>query len=277
MEENKLPTVQEFYENISLYTKYPVTKTDINEVFDLIFTLNTIDCYCIKCGSHSVFKPEDNRPEQRQGMSNSTFIVAKGNRWNADIGSDTINVFKRFYCSRDNNHRLMFDLLIVDSELQKIGQHPSIADISSHDIKRFKNILGSQYFAEYNRAIGLFSHGVGVGSFVYLRRIIENFIISPAYEKALGSANFDKGVYEKSRVREKVTILKDYLPQFLVENSILYSVISKGIHELTEEECNEYFPILKGCLDFVLTELVEKHEVELQRQALAQKLGQLKK
>ena len=37
-------------------------------------------------------------------------------------------------------------------------------------------ILGKQYYNELKRSIGLHSHGVGISSFVYLRRIIEKLV-----------------------------------------------------------------------------------------------------
>ena len=40
-------------------------------------------------------------------------------------------------------------------------------------------------------------------------------------------------------------MLKDALPEILVGNSTVYGIVSKGIHELSEEDCISYFPILK--------------------------------
>lgn len=38
------------------------------------------------------------------------------------------------------------------------------------------------------------------------------------------------------RVEDKIKLLKDYLPQMLVDNKVVYGIMSKGIHELSEEE-----------------------------------------
>ena len=38
---------------------------------------------------------------------------------------------------------------------------------------------------------------------------------------------------------EKIVMLRTELPQFLVDNREWYGLVSKGIHELTEEECKE--------------------------------------
>ncbi|KKL23256.1 hypothetical protein LCGC14_2427220 [marine sediment metagenome] len=40
-------------------------------------------------------------------------------------------------------------------------------------------------------------------------------------------------------------MIKDYLPEFLVENRSLYAILSKGIHALSEDECLQYFETVK--------------------------------
>ncbi len=67
---------------------------------------------------------------------------------------------------------------------------------------------------------------------------------------------------KKQRFAEKIDRLKSYLPQYLVEKPLIYSIISKGIHELSEEECKEYFPFLLAAIERVLTEDLSKKEEE---------------
>jgi len=47
------------------------------------------------------------------------------------------------------------------------------------------------------------------------------------------------------------------LPSFLVENRGLYSILSKGIHSLSEEECLRYFDTVRVGIELILD---EKHE-----------------
>jgi hypothetical protein len=48
---------------------------------------------------------------------------------------------------------------------------------------------------------------------------------------------------------------------------VLYSVISKGIHELTEEECIKYYPVLKNSIESILHELnAAKKKIEIANQ-----------
>ena len=61
-------------------------------------------------------------------------------------------------------------------------------------------------------------------------------------------------------MNERVKLLKDHLPKFLVENNETYSILSKGLHELSEENCLEYFLTMKDSIRLILDEIIEKNE-----------------
>jgi hypothetical protein len=69
---------------------------------------------------------------------------------------------------------------------------------------------------------------------------------------------------------ERIELLKDELPEFLVENKAMYSILSKGIHELSEEECLTAFPILKVGIEIIL-------DVKLEAAKKEKKLAEAKK
>ena len=48
---------------------------------------------------------------------------------------------------------------------------------------------------------------------------------------------------------EKIETLSDYLPDLLVRNKNLYGIVSKGIHELSEEEFLAMFPCIRTGID----------------------------
>ncbi len=111
------------------------------------------------------------------------------------------------------------------------------------------------YYRELTRAVGLASHGVGIGSFVYLRRIFER-LIDEASKTAAKVKGWDPVLFQQSRMEEKIRLLKDFLPAFLVEQRQLYSILSKGIHALTETECLESFPIVRAGIELILDQKV---------------------
>jgi len=270
-----LKNPEDFYVREGLYTVHEIDNSTKEIVYNLLFSLETVDCYCADCGSNSVFKPDDNRPKKSIPGLGSHWPIISFEEWSINLENSTLLETKKFICSRNENHALIFHVLIKDKKLQKIGQYPSIRDLNIAEINGFKSILKDQFFKEYSTAIGLHSHGVGIGAFVYLRRIVENFIINPAHEEAKESAQWSEDEFQKKRMKERIDSLKDYLPDYLVTNKVLYSVVSKGIHELSEDECNEYFPLVTSILNYILTELKEKKETERSKAEMAKRLSDL--
>lgn len=141
--------------------------------------------------------------------------------------------------------------------LIKIGQYPSIADFHIYEIKQYDKLLSNDVLKEFTKAIGLAANGVGIGSFVYLRRIFENLILE-SFKEAKLEGKLQEETFNKSRMDEKIGLLKDYLPSFLVENKSIYSILSKGIHELDENTCLEYFETMKLGIEIILDQKLEK-------------------
>lgn len=65
-------------------------------------------------------------------------------------------------------------------------------------------------------------------------------------------------------------MLSSYLPSALTSNTVLYGILSKGIHELTEEQCLTYFPVLKDCLYMILDQWEEMRKKKKRKNQLKQ-------
>ena len=57
-------------------------------------------------------------------------------------------------------------------------------------------------------------------------------------------------------------MLSDYLPKSLVEKKSLYSILSMGIHQLTNEDAVEIFDIIFDNLKDILDEVISKKEYD---------------
>jgi hypothetical protein len=123
-------------------------------------------------------------------------------------------------------------------------QYPSKADLATPEMQKYRKVLGDETFRELTRSVGLASHGVGVGAFVYLRGIFE-ILIEKARQEASTEQGWDEQAFEKDRLDEKILRLKSHLPQFLVNNRALYGIRSVGVHKLSEVECLEAFPFVR--------------------------------
>jgi hypothetical protein len=240
-EMEELPTPQEFFVEIPLYRSFVIEGLAQEEVTNLVFPVDSIDCYCEECNNESVFRPQY-KPGPRFGLSEDF----KG----------IIQV--TFHCARNESHLLRFVVFASGYIIEKIGQLPSQADLVRGDIEKYRSVL-RQRFSEFTRAIGLAAHGVGIGSFVYLRRILED-LIERAHKEASHDAGWDEPKYQRSRVVERIGLLHFHLPSFLVNNASLYGIVSKGIHELSESECLAHFSLMRSSIELILDERLAQRE-----------------
>jgi hypothetical protein len=247
------PTKKEFCIDYPLYEEYTFAEIHDQEGWNVIFSQEPIDTYCPECNSHSIF---------HQHINGSVPQYVDG--W---VGSRHFNVLLR--CSRNSDHRLYFLFDVEGRTVQKIGQYPSLADLNTYDVRQYSAVLSKEDFKEFTKAIGLAAHGVGVGSFVYLRRIFEN-LVDAAYQVAKSDDGWDDDAYRNGRMAERIQLLEGHLPDFLVENRSMYKILSQGLHELTESECLAAFPAVKMGIEMVLDE-------QLAAAAKQQKLEQAKK
>jgi len=216
---------------------------------------DSIDLYCIHCKGKSVFKPAEYGQINHRELPSVAFF-------NHRIPFGALH----FNCTRIADH--YFGMLIMDfkTHIIKIGQYPSKGDIEIPDFDRFSKVIPSIFLNDVKKAIGLASHGVGAGSFVYLRRVIE-FFISDARDRAESDKVLNLDDFKKAKVLDKIEMLKIYLPEFLYKNKEAYSILSKGIHELSEEDCLNAFSFLKNTIELILEErLAEKNKVDKQNQ-----------
>ena len=236
------PTPKQFYIDYPLYEEFTFSKVQDRAGWNIKYFSGTIDTFCPDCSSHSIFSHtrSNTQHEAEAWVHDHLFEVT-------------------LTCSRRKEHQLYFLFRVRGRTIQKIGQFPSLATLNLYDLRQYSAIIEKESFREFTKAIGLAAHGVGVGSFIYLRRIFEG-LIGHAHQLAQAHTSWDESLYIKSRMAEKIQMLSDQLPQFLVEHKALYSILSKGVHELTEEECLKAFPVVKLGIEMILDAKLREHE-----------------
>jgi hypothetical protein len=157
----------------------------------------------------------------------------------------------------------------------KIGQDIALMEFESWKIKSYRKVLSKEKQKELIRAIGLASHGVGIGSFVYLRRIFED-LIEKAHLEAKKTDGWNEEEYLKFRISDKIDCLKDFLPDFLVKNKAIYSILSKGIHELSEQICLTYFDTILLGIERILEAKLESNRKKKRDEIAEKKITELK-
>jgi hypothetical protein len=258
-----------------LYEEFEYKRDQVWDVMLLKYFKGAIDCYCPECGRESTFRgttpqaPTDHiRKPQLESKRKSVGITTESPVLNNGVFEVTLQ------CSRNTSHLHNYLFLIqtklikvkapkftTEYSVTKIGQYPSFSDLNIYKVKKYKSVLSKQMLGELSRAIGLASHDVGVGSYVYLRRVFEN-LIEEAHQEAVNEKQWSEEKYQKSRMLEKIKILRHHLPTFLVDNPEMYGLLSKGIHELKETECLDHFDTLKIGIELILDEKLENKEKE---------------
>jgi len=160
-------------------------------------------------------------------------------------------------CKRNDRYKIHFFAIRNKNVIMKLGQLPSLADIQFAELgKKYAGYLSDDELSEFKKAIDLAASGYGSGSFVYLRRIFERLIKS-AYREHKDTLNIEEKDFLAKRMAEKAQILKDHLPSQLLEMKGVYRVLSRGVHELSEQECLTYFPALRLSIELILDQKIE--------------------
>lgn len=253
----------EFILNAPLYDLHIIPDIQVIEPL-LRGPILRFDGHCPHCKQYTTYLRQTNMSE----MTWNSFII------NKKLPDNIVTA--KYVCSRNSQHVLAVVYEIDDSNcVQKIGQLPSLAQIAQDEGKKYRGVLRGEGASEYHKAVGLAAHGVGIGSFVYLRRIFERLVFGRFDEHKIEQGWKEEDFF-KLRMDEKIAFLKDYLPDFLVQNRGIYGILSKGIHALSEKECLEFFPILKSSIVFILEDDQRKLDDLKRREEIAKALTQFK-
>jgi hypothetical protein len=241
----------EFYFETPLYES--ISKSD----FEKDIHNGDVDAYSAKNGIDTTYKIYS---REVNGQYDSAF---------PDVYRITLT------CKRKDDDVLRFFVFDNDEVVVKLGQYPSLADIQFAEIgKKYDKVLPKEDLKNFKKAIGLVYHGAGAGSFVYLRRIFEKLIFE-AYENNAKAIAVSEEDFKKQRMMDRVETLKEFLPSQLVEMKGVYSVLSKGVHELTEDECLRYFSPIKLTIELILDQKIEEAKKQEKDAAVKKQLQQI--
>lgn len=226
-----------------------------------------------ECGQDATFAFEVGtdytlRKRQLQAAVSISNSVSRGSSGNSRIAHQNFSKVAR--CTR-NNHSVIYHFRAFNDGVMKTGQYPSMADISLGEISRYRKVLDKTDMKGLSMAIGLHAHGVGAGAFIYLRKIFEAQV-ECAHMAAQTDACWDEVAYVKlGRISDRIQALQLHLPEVLVRNSSLYSILSAHLHDgMSEEDCLINF-------DVVLQGIIVIADERLAQLERAQRLAQFDK
>lgn len=255
------PTVRSLCLDHALYAPVQLSpERDTEFLYSLKFGAQQFDAHCVYCGQSSTFRTLANRVPADVAQTEKMAAVNlptrhKLTRLKLEGGQFALHL----NCLRQPDHLYSYFFTYDEKQavLMKVGQTPSLEDVAGGDIERYRKILGAE-FTELRKATGLFAHGIGIGSFVYLRRIFETLV--EAARLTADPEGEREADFRRMRMAERVGELAEYLPPALVKYKDAYGILSKGLHELTEAECKQYFPVVRQSIIVMLEQRYEAAE-----------------
>lgn len=219
----------------------------------------------------SVFSREDQTPSQAFG---AVVTTSHGGLFkNTEFKPYTFSM--RFKCSRDTEHKLHFRFRVDADSIVKFGEYPSRVDRLHPELQRFEKLLGP-HFHELRSAMKLQSHGFGIGAFIYLRRVFERVLKDVAVKKYKGKDSWSYDNWRKDkRVKNVNRDLSEEFPDSIVDNKGLYVILSKGVHNLDEEECLAAYPIDKAATEEILDDIILNQQKAQRRKGVTKEIQEL--
>ena len=162
--------------------------------------------------------------------------------------------------------------------IQKLGIYPEIKPLINKSIsKYFDRETNNWYF----KAIKSLNENFGIGAFAYFRRIVEKELIKIINDLSLIESEDSikiKELLNKYNKTEKIYLIYENIFEFLPHSlkglndnpfQILYQQTSKGLHNLSEQECLKRANNINQLLEFVIKKMnEEKSEILKIRQVI---------
>ncbi len=231
-----------------------------------------LELFCPECQKRRIFN-----------FSNSSLVKVSwvpGGEQVCNTISDVLysNTYFNLKAKSDCNHNLLILFRVISNDtVEKIGQFPSIYDLNEEiNNKKFLKLFDKEYKTYYKTACSLFSFNTCIGALTYLRRIFEKLLLD-TFDDNIETVDISLDEFKKLRMEDKVKKLKEYLPSVMFEHGFnqIYSKISDGIHNLSEEECSQMFLILKDAIEEILIEKMEKNEKKRRQRKISEELSKL--
>lgn len=246
--------IENIVENEPPYKGFEVAVWDLEKIVKQ--KSFSITQYCNTCGKICTFKCDDKpfrKIEEEYNELNFGDPFAPSFVYYLESVDDS--VLLTFHCQHDCSEKHYCALHLKNLTIEKIGQYPSFTkEAISEKLIKYKNLI-PKYYPELTKAVSAYSQSMSVAGFVYLRRILEHLVDKKycAYGELEGIKFIDK----LNEVEKHEKIIPDELKELKAQ---IYSVLSKGVHEYSEEECSQLFPVVQFVIESILDEQLAAKE-----------------
>ena len=264
MSNGLIPKVAELLQNKGVYANIKeVLFEDYKGLYNQIDGIKSLDLYCPHCSVEKTFVYDSKKEIDNFGRH--TEVKNQALYGYSDI---IIIGFKCPTCEK----KICFVLYYDGQKLIKIGQYPSLKDVDRNEINKYKKIklIDEEYFEELKKAEVCASESYYVASFLYLRRVFEN-LITNIYKENQEEIGEERDSFNKMFLEDKLKLLKPFLA---IEKDVcqsLYKLLSEGVHNLPEDQCEQNYELLK----IILLGILEEQESKKRKKENLDKLHSL--
>ena len=234
-----------FLEEYQLYRKF---EFKLPSYFHEIKDVN-INMYCPNCEETRTFRFLHKYQHKDKLIKRTGNLGVNRAISHIDHDVKENNIIQLTYiCASCENFNRIFSLRIGKNSqyIEKVGQYPA------WDIKIERNLkeVLKDYSQNYKKGKTCESQSYGIGAFAYYRRIVEDIIgeLLEAIKDLIFGEELEKYQEALEKVRktkntaDKIALVKDTLPPILKTEQFnplktIHSVLSKGLHGKTDEEC----------------------------------------
>lgn len=175
----------------------------------------------------------------------------------------------KFACACAKSYIEIFLETMPNSCIVKVGQYPDITDFD-RDINRNAVKMASKEERSYRLSAARAHYaGLYVAAFNYLRRVLESLVRQAEMEASI------KTPKPKMKDRVQELVKKGALNSLLLEPgfNVLYTILSKGVHELNESECQAQYPLLQEAIDTILEDKLQAEIQQHRKEKLSKNLN----
>ena len=228
---------------------------ELRSIFYSLFFTKKIELKCVECNSKYPFTVE--HLIKKNGLSgkytySAGFVISSlddESFFKYDVvfpKTDDAIIEFTFKCTMNSFHyQKMFLLYTLENgtiTIRKIGQKPINTDLNEHMSNEYRNILEKyDSFEDFRHFEQSESRNLLAGSCTYLRRVFEKMVNKMLLDPTITDVQRESAKY----FDEKIKLVKNQFDadiQDLLDNS--YALLSKGIHELSNEEIEQFYSLM---------------------------------
>lgn len=255
----------------------------------VIADIGQLNYVCNHCNSIQTFAldkiNEEHPSKYHQHLMQAYAILPGVSQRQSVIYTSESNYYLKFRCLMCNVYRISFFINFtfvknnpndedddddkVVTRVTKVGQYPQLEAAIDSEIKKY---LDRRDLELYQKALRCEAFSYGIGAYAYYRRIIENNVNELLKQISDATDNQElidaiKEANKKRNAKDRLELIKDHAPSSFTANgqnvfTILYGVLSEGLHGRSDDDCLEAANSARICLQFLIKKISDAKETD---------------